>query len=293
MLDISIYEIIYHKDQKLSDPGFKEHRVTNNQPEWREFRHIIDFYRSGNHLKHDLVGLFSPKFSLKAKRTGASFLDFCHSRGSADVVFINPFPQIEYIYFNVWEQGECWHPGLMDAANKLLSASGFNIDVKNFGRQTSTEILFSNFWVGNSVFWNSYVGNFLDPIAKFLESKLGAPIFEVLNHTTYHTSRCGYLPFIVERLFSTYLSLSSDIISEHLAIEHLDPYLIHPFEKKAVAIGSKIVQTTHDLDCLRISLNRLSQITTKRGKNYFKTNIHPHSGSAINSDEAQAILKTR
>jgi hypothetical protein len=97
---------------------------------------------------------------MKTKIPGLDFMDFCNNNKFADVVFINPFPQIEFIYYNSWEQGETYHPGLIERANRLLTASGFNIDVSNTKRQTESELLFSNFWVGTPKFWEMYVGGF-------------------------------------------------------------------------------------------------------------------------------------
>jgi hypothetical protein len=276
VLDVAIYEILYDRAQVLSDAAFIEHRVNNYQPEWREFRHVIDFYRSGNYLKHDLVGLFSPKFNLKSKISGAQFIEFCQASGSVDVAFINPFPQVEYIYFNVWEQGECWHPGLMDIANKLLSASGFDLDVKNFKRQTASEILFSNFWVGTPRFWEMYVGGFLNPIAQFLESNVDKELINELNMQTYHSSECGFLPFIVERLFSTYLTLAPNINSIFYPIVNMTPYLIHPHEDKAVQIGRKIIENQFINERVDKRMNILGKVSTELGKQYFKKNKHPH-----------------
>ena len=281
MLDIKIYEILYGENQRLTDASFTGFKVENYQPEWREFRHLIDYYRAGGYLKHDFSGLFSPKFSLKTKIMGCEFLEFCQKNSSADVIFINPFPQIEHIYFNVWEQGECWHPGLINAANTLLSNVGFNIDVSCIKRQTSRELLFSNFWVGNEKFWSQYIGDFLNPIALYLESESGRMLSQDLNKPTYHTTDCGYLPFIIERLFSTFLCLNSNISSKGMLVNQIEPYFIHPFEKRAVQIGKKLASQYQDDTELKLALNRLSRVTTRIGKRYFSKKIHPHIKSKI------------
>lgn len=276
MLDIAIYEIHFEKDQYLSDPKFIPHSVENLQPEWREFRHIIDFYRSGSHLKHDLTGLFSRKFGLKLKISGAEFLDFAQCACPVDVVFINPFPQVESIYYNVWEQGETWHPGLMNMANRLLAGSGFDIDVKKIVHQTSAELSFSNFWVGSPEFWELYVGGFLDPIAKFIESGVDENLNNEINQNTYHTSDCGFIPFIVERLFSTFLSFNPQIVRAKVEAVHINDYLIHPFEERAMKIGGKILASKAGDKVIKRNLIRLGQATTSLGKKYFVKNAHPH-----------------
>ena len=276
MLDVAIYEILYDRAQVLSDGAFIEHRVNNYQPEWREFRHVIDFYRSGNYLKHDLVGLFSPKFNLKSKISGAQFIEFCQASSSVDVAFINPFPQVEFIYYNVWEQGESWHPGLIDMANKLLSASGFDIDVKNFKRQTSAEILFSNFWVGTPRFWEIYVGDFLNPIAHFLESNEDKELIKQLNVPTYHTSECGFLPFIIERLFSTFIGLNTEVNSSLFRVESMDQYFIHPFEGRAVEVGKRVLHGNMTNERIRKRMKKIGRAATNLGKNYFISTNHPH-----------------
>lgn len=276
MLDIAIYEIHFEDGQCLYESKFIKYSVENLQPEWREFRHIIDFYRSKNYLKHDLTGLFSRKFGLKSKISGSEFLEFAQCAGPVDVVFINPFPQVESIYYNVWEQGETCHPGLMDMANRLLAGAGFDIDVKKITRQTSSELLFCNFWIGSPKFWKVYVGEFLEPIAKFLESGVDVSLQNEINQNTYHTIDCGFTPFIAERLFSTFLSLNPQIVRAKVEVAQINDYFIHPFEERAMKIGGKILDSKAGDMVIKRNLIRLGQATTSMGKKYFVKNPHPH-----------------
>lgn len=277
MKDVTIFEILYENNQTaVSNSGFTPYKVNNYQPEWRELRHIIDFYRAGQHLNFNAVGLFSPKFNMKTKISGLDFMEFCNENKSADVVFINPFPQIEYIYYNVWEQGETCHPGLIMIANKLLAATGFNINVSNLKRQTKNELLFSNFWVGTPKFWELYVGGLLNPIARFLENEADKQLIDEINQKTQHTSDCGFLPFISERLFSTFISLHPEIKSENLPLKNFDLYFTHPTEKKASIIGKKLISKCTPEATLKKQMIRLGKVTTAIGKKYFDTNTHPH-----------------
>ena len=49
-------------------------------------------FRQGLHRKHDLTGLFSPKFRKKSRKTGAEFISLVNEHPGADVYMINPYP---------------------------------------------------------------------------------------------------------------------------------------------------------------------------------------------------------
>lgn len=210
--DILIYEPIYKDNQKIAEPSFCPLIIKDNSfSEWRELKHLIDLYASGSHLKAEYTGLFSPKFQLKTHISGEEFIDFVKNNPGGDVYFINPFPQIKYWSYNVWMQGEIAHPGLKEATKQLLKAININIDIDCTPRQGSAKLAYSNFWVASPNFWEHYVGNVLKPIYEFLINNPNHKITHKLMTITKHTKNTTLLPFIIERLFSTYLSFTQNL----------------------------------------------------------------------------------
>jgi hypothetical protein len=166
---IAIYEPIYFPGQSLADPAFRPLTVENSlHAEWREFYILVDMYRRGLHRQQSFTGLMSPKFRLKAKITGAEFIDFVRANADADVCFINPFPHLGYISYNVWMQGEVSHPGLGARAQELLDASGVDLRIAEVPRHGPATLCYCNFWVGTQQFWEDYVGGVLTPLAELL-----------------------------------------------------------------------------------------------------------------------------
>jgi len=231
---VAIFEPIYAADQALTCAEFLPLvRVDNSRPEWREFKILIDMYRNGDHLRHDYTGLFSPKFTLKSRISGARFLEFVQSHPDSDICFTNPFPQLAYWSYNVWMQGEQAHPGLTHSTQALLDASGLDWTIADTPRHGPASLAYCNFWVGSPRFWDEYVGGTLLPIADFLEANPSHTAARAVMLDTTHTDPAPFLPFIVERLFSTYISLHPEVsrAAYPFSAQEVRDYCINDFEK--------------------------------------------------------------
>ena len=237
MRKYGMYEPLYLPDQQLSSEVFLPLEIRDNRAAaWREFRMLVDMYRSGIHRQHVATGLFSPKFALKARITAEQFTAFVDAQPDCDVWFINPFPQLAYWSFNVWMQGEHAHPGLREAAQALLDEAGIGWQLSEVPRQGNGTLSYCNFWVGSPRFWEAYVGQVLVPIADFLENNPDHPVARAVMIDTTHTDPAPFLPFIIERLFSTYLSFSPEcrVASYAIPYEQVAEYCIDEFERVTV-----------------------------------------------------------
>jgi hypothetical protein len=213
----SVYQIMYSdKIVGTFDPAFIKYDCRHNpEPQKREIAHMLRFYDEGawRKLGSEHFGLVSPKFSIKAGMKGKNFIDWVDANPGFDVYFVNPFPQLGYWHFNVWSNGEFWHPGLTDLANALFAAAGFSVRVENLPRNTASSLLYSNYWVGNEKFWKIYMAfvrklaSAVDDLDTFERRKL----FELAPHYAPAT----YFPFIFERLFSTFLVLNQEFTNLH------------------------------------------------------------------------------
>lgn len=284
---IRIYEPLYRPDQQQQEPLFTPLQLHRNDVVWREFRILVDMFRDQRHRGPGHCGVFSPKFSLKSKIATQQFLAFCEANAESDVCFFNPFPQVRYVAYNVWNQGEPWHPGLATAAQGLLDAAGIPWRIDEVPRQDASCLAYSNFWVATESFWDAYVGGVLDPIARFLEEQPHHPAAQSVMVATYHTDKASYLPFVTERLFSTFLSLHPEIRSAHYPIEDVLPYCICPSERELVqrmkaAVDAADGTRRYSADLIE-SLREVAWTNTRHAKLYFQTHPHPHSGRTVPS----------
>jgi hypothetical protein len=291
MSKYGMYEPLYLPGQQLSTDSFLPLHIPDNRAAaWREFRMLVDMYRSGLYRQHVATGLFSPKFALKARISAEQFTRFVDTQSDCEVWFINPFPQLAYWSFNVWMQGEHAHPGLQEAAQSLLDAAGIGWRLDEVPRQGNGTLSYCNFWVGTPSFWDSYIGGVLIPIADFLESNPDHPVARAVMLDTTHTDPAPFLPFIVERLFSTYLSLNAKckVASYPIAHEEIADYCIDDFERLMVRNMQPLVERAEASGIYDQRLTQQMDFMCAIWQQHFfdvYTQIpHPHTGRLVDSN---------
>lgn len=285
-----IFEPLYLADQEITETAFSALRLPDNaHAAWREVRILVDFYRQGKHRRSGKTGIFSPKFQLKTRISGAEFIEFSNANDDVDVCIINPFPSMPYYSFNVWMQGEIAHPGITDAAQKLLDACEIEWDLSKIDRHEPDILCYSNFWAGTERFWDEYVGGVLDRIARYLEKNSDSETAKLAMIGTRHTDPAPFLPFIVERLFTTFLSLRRDLrVSAHpIRYQALD-YCQTQFETELVAYMKPYVEAADEKkffpDTLITQMDLLCRLYQLYGFAYYAVNPHPHSGKVVFSE---------
>lgn len=224
-MSIKIYQNYLSSNELAElDPGFIPHSLESNpQPHLREIYQFFNFYDSAQYKEADYVGVLSKKFFEKTRIQGSHFIEFIKNNPGYDVYFINPFPQNAYYSYNIWHQGEFFHPGIIDATQSILDLSGTPIKLDTLGRQDKKSLLYCNYWVGNANFWEKYIP-FLKTLYNCIE-KLPDSQKEIyysngryINLVENEIKKCPLFPFIFERLFSTFLLAQHDI--KYLAYTH-------------------------------------------------------------------------
>lgn len=288
----TIYEPLYQVGQQLTEPAFVPLTLADNsQSSWREFRIMVDFYRSGGHRQKGFSGIFSPKFGLKTRSSGNEFIDFTHANSDADVCIVNPFPTMRYYSFNVWMQGEIAHPGLTACSQDLLRATDIGWDLSQTPRHNARNLCYSNFWVGTERFWDDYVGGILNPIALYLEQNPHTEIAQALMSNTRHTDQAPFLPFVVERLFSTFLSMRVDMkvaAYPRDANEEFD-FCLTDYERDMIqhirpAVDTADASGVFDPDLIDL-MGLLCRLYQRYGTLHYAANKHPHSGKTVSPTE--------
>ncbi|MGF6939801.1 hypothetical protein OKW41_008963 [Paraburkholderia sp. UCT70] len=288
---IKIFEPLYAPGQVLSEQAFHPLELRDNaHAAWREFYILVDMYRKGMHRQQQITGLFSPKFALKARIDGSRFLEFVQANADADVWMINPFPQLAYFSYTAWMQGEHAHPGLVERSQQLLDACGIAWNLREAPRQSPHTLCYCNFWVGSQSFWESYVGKVLEPIATFLETQSGTEAARGVLEPTIHSDDAPFLPFVAERLFSTYLSLHPELKVAAYPIEgdQVLDYCVSDFEKDIVRYMQKPIDAADRAPVFppeQIALmDLLCTLSQKYVRAHFSFTPHPHTGQPIDFD---------
>lgn len=170
-----------------------------------EFEKIYSIFKEGTYKSADFVGVVSYKFGSKTKITGRQFLSFIENNPGYDCYFINPFPHLAYLSYNVWSQAEIFHPGISEISNRILYKLDLVNNLDEVPRHNRSNLCYCNFWVGNEIFWCAY-GEALSKLARIIACADG-DFFE----KTTHIIPAPYFPFVFERLFSTFISLRKDV----------------------------------------------------------------------------------
>lgn len=286
MIKTKIYEPIYEAEQLVSDEKFFALNVADNSYGFlRELKYLIYIYRNKLFEESDYTGLFSPKFKLKSKISGREFVDFVKENNGFDVYFINPFPQMRFWSYNVWMQGEVAHPGIVRTAQSLLQEANIEFDLSSAPRNNQANLAYCNFWVGNRKFWNEYVGKVLCPIWDLVVKPQKSAVVAAALIDTHHTTMTSYVPFIVERLFSTYISsnLTIKAIGYPLTrMQILEKYCLNEFEKNLVLemedeINEADKNSNFSLRFIRKMKKKTMEFEEKT-KDLYSRIPHPHSG---------------
>jgi hypothetical protein len=210
----------YYQDgqQRRLDPAFQPNDGRRNaNTHYRELGLFLRLYHSGLHGAADYTGIVSPRFGEKTGKTGQEFIDFVRNNPGHDVYFINPFPQNAYYSFNVWMHGELCHSGLIGLAQRFFRKANIDFDITRMGRNSASTLLYSNYWAGNQRFWDGFMDlNIrLMNTLETLPPELRKAYFEI---DPRYPGKVPILPFIFERLFSTFLLMRPDI--KALAYRH-------------------------------------------------------------------------
>ena len=199
-MKIDIYQTVYdHKTADMVSPFAQPLPIDNSEAQLFEYQCYRKMLNEGLHKNCDYIGLFSPKFSQKSNQSVLDILHWIHRNPGYDIYTFNPFPHEAYFFFNQWDSGEFHHPGLKDLARSVFDAFGFQ-DIDLFPRMAVERVVYCNFWVASGKFFSRYV-EFLNEVTGFI---LQRPE-QFLADTRHRGGMTPFFPFLIERLFSTYL----------------------------------------------------------------------------------------
>jgi hypothetical protein len=129
----------------------------NPRPDWYEYWPIRQRLRAGALDEQAFYGFFSPKFSSKTGLSHAQVQAFVQQHSAqADVLLFSPQPDMGAFFLNVFEQGETFDPGLIDAYSAFLQHIGRPAPLRQMVMD-SRQVVFSNYFVARPAFWRAWL----------------------------------------------------------------------------------------------------------------------------------------
>jgi hypothetical protein len=203
---VHLYQIAYSEETKAAiEPGYAVLDNTDNlRPDWYEYWPIRRFLLTQPLDEQGFYGFFSPKFGHKTGLGHARVQEFVQRTAPrADVVLFSPQPDMGAFFLNVFEQGEAFDPGLIDAYASLLESIGRPVPLRQLVMD-SRQVVFSNYFVARPAFWREWlVMN--EALFEACEDPEG-PLREVLCRPTSYAGGAQRKVFLQERAASLLLA---------------------------------------------------------------------------------------
>jgi hypothetical protein len=131
--------------------------LANPRPDWYEYWPIRRFLLEEALDDDAFYGFFSPKFGAKTGLVHGDVEAFVReSAARADVVLFSPQPDMGAFFLNVFEQGETFDPGLIEAYEAFLSHIGRPVPLRALVMD-SRQTVFSNYFVARPAFWRAWL----------------------------------------------------------------------------------------------------------------------------------------
>lgn len=178
----------------------------NERPELREFHSFNRIIDEGFADDLDAWGVFGPRWQEKMRHPSKVIIDAVNENPNADVWVFNHARIQSALTYNVWEQGEYFHRGIREVVSAAFDAGGYDKNALEYVMTDST--CFCSYFVAKKSFWLDYIA-FVKDIKEKLEGLTGRQA--ELYHGSANYGRdpnLNLFPFIVERLFSTFLHMN-------------------------------------------------------------------------------------
>ena len=231
----------------IAIPWNVQNNTDNSTREYELFKQVA----LANENSDEPWGLVSRKFTNKSLLSVEHFVQFADHQfnGGFDCVFINPMIGIEALHLNVWQQGvQCGHAGLEKIIQFLEQSLGLTLSAP----MDKNSFAFCNYFIAKPHFWTEYF-SFIDKSLGALDQEVirGSEVGAIYAGTgSYHRDQSITMkPFVIERLFSTFIQNSPFKTAPFLYSKSL-------YEKK---FGSNFGAFLHQLSALKNLALKLQQ----------------------------------
>ena len=196
-----IYQIYYNqKTFEQLDSGFTPlDNSINSRPEWYEFWAIKNFLDT--HVLEDstFYGFVSPRFLHKTHLTAEKLKALMKPHAHNIDVFLLATSWSQVAYFkNPFEQGEYWHPGILDLSQQVVDALGWDMKLNDLICSTH-DFAFCNYIFAKKSYWIQW-RKYADQFFNLVENQTGSFGDTLRGHTQYAARMAPMRAFIQERL---------------------------------------------------------------------------------------------
>ncbi|WP_425257967.1 hypothetical protein ACPOLB_20900 [Rubrivivax sp. RP6-9] len=202
---VHLYQIAYSPATLAAvEPGYAVlDNLANARPDWYEYAPIRRFLLEQPLDDAAWYGFFSPKFGSKTQLNAEQVRAAVRTSG-ADVVLFSPQPDMGAFFLNVFEQGETFDPGLIDAYEALLRHIGMPVALRSLVMD-SRQIVFSNYFVARPAFWRAWLQ--LNEALWAVCEGPATPLQQALTRPTSYPGNAQRKVFLQERAASLLLTL--------------------------------------------------------------------------------------
>jgi hypothetical protein len=208
-MKIKVFQSYFEDSQRaLVDPLFTPFDNTaNKEPHLREY-HIFQRLRNEGHTDGlDLWGMVGPRWQDKLHFDSQDLFDNIENNPGHDVYIFNHAQTLAALTHNVWELSDRYHPGITQVAKELLTRMGHSDVTTRF--MTESVVCYCSYFVATNEFWADYL-KFLEKAKYILDNLEDGPVKDAYQASANYRRdpQLTLFPFIIERLFSTFLSLN-------------------------------------------------------------------------------------
>lgn len=181
----------------------------NQRPDWYEYwpirQVLLAAVAAGTLDDSAFYGFFSPKFTAKTGLDHAAVERFVadHAPG-ADVLLFSPQPDMGAFFLNVFEQGETFDAGLIDAYDAFLAQIGRPVPLRQLVMD-ARQVVFSNYFVARPAFWREWL-TLNEALFEACENPQPGPLKRALTAPTSYGGGAQRKVFLMERAASLLLA---------------------------------------------------------------------------------------
>jgi hypothetical protein len=213
-MNYRIYQTYYKEEQKkfLNEEFCPFDNTLNKRPDLLEYYIFRIGYKKALSERLSHWGFFSWRWEGKCKIKPQQFINFIEKNPDQDVYIMSWCPYVECANLNLWRAGEIYHPGITFITDKALQKMKCDIHpYKSVSEMIFTEknFCYSSYFIASKKFWNDYLV-FLNKFKNTIDNNqdLKELVYSKTNYDNHQ--KYTHFPFIVERLFSTFLLLTKN-----------------------------------------------------------------------------------
>lgn len=159
VVDVHLHQIAYSPATRAQIPpgwGVLDNQ-DNPRPDWYEYWPIRRHLLTQTLDEQAYYGFFSPKFCDKTGLDAQAVRRFVQDHAAdTDVFLFSPQPDMAAFFLNVFEQGETFDAGLIDAFSAFLDQIGRPAPLRQLVMD-SRQVVFSNYFVARPAFWREWL----------------------------------------------------------------------------------------------------------------------------------------